>query len=106
MEGLGCRSCFVSSSERANLDYDIERQGRTHSQTVAMRQELRIIAERSKVQAEDYATRFGLLLEEPPLTIIAPALDLILSRPSDSAHSELQGVTKQMHFLMIERILF
>lgn len=43
--------------------------------------------------------------ERPLLPKIAPALDLILGFPSDCAHSELQGITKDLHVLIIKDIL-
>lgn len=43
--------------------------------------------------------------ETPPLTTISPALDIVHSRPSDPAHSEYGGVTKQLHLLLMNAIL-
>lgn len=102
---LGCKSCLIPSAERSNLDFDILTNGRTHHQAMSMRAELERTAAVNKGQAEAYAIKFGLSIEQPPLTALAPALDIILSRPSDPAHSEFQGITKQMHFLLIERVL-
>jgi hypothetical protein len=54
---------------------------------------------------EEYATKWGLQREEPALFKISPALDIILTRPSDPAHSEYNGLTKQLHHLLITAIL-
>ena len=44
-------------------------------------------------------------MESPPLSTILPALDLVMSRPTDTAHSEYGGITKLMHLLLLEAIL-
>lgn len=36
---------------------------------------------------------------------ILPALDIIKSRPADAAHSELGGLTKMLHLLLIDQVL-
>lgn len=98
---LGCRYCMIPSAERSNLEYDVLINGRTHQQAANMRKELERTMAINKGQAEAYAVQFGLSVERTPLTALAPALDIILSRSSDPAHSEFQGITKQMHFLLM-----
>jgi hypothetical protein len=36
---------------------------------------------------------------------ISPALDIILSRPGDPAHSEYQGLTRIMHSMLLDTLL-
>ena len=57
---------------------------------------------RTKGERERYATRWGLDTEEPCLVKISPALDLILSRPGDPAHSEYTGI---MYNMLLDTIL-
>jgi hypothetical protein len=45
------------------------------------------------------------MADSVPLIKISPALDLILTRPVDPAHSEYGGQSKQLHELLVETIL-
>ena len=40
-----------------------------------------------------------------PLTRISPALDIIQTRPSDPAHLEYGGISRQAHSLLVTEIL-
>jgi hypothetical protein len=42
--------------------------------------------------------------EAPPLRLITPALDLVLSRPTDPAHSEFGGITKLFYLLLLDAV--
>src|SRR4029077_11190364 len=99
---LGCRFCFIKAPERNNLDFDIQTLGRYHHQTIAMRKEKDSL--RTKTAREDFMRDNG-MAESAPLTRISPALDLILTRPPDPAHSEYAGQAKLMHALLLETIL-
>jgi hypothetical protein len=57
------------------------------------------------VTVDRYGKQWGISSEKIPLVSISPALDLILSRPADPAHSEYNGLSKQMHELLVEAIL-
>ena len=100
---LGCRSCLVTAEGRDNLDYDIVQYGRFHRQTMQQRREMNTLS--TKAKREAFATKWGLLSEEPALFRLTPALDIILTRPSDPAHSEYAGLCKQLHHLLLETIL-
>ena len=56
---------------------------------------------------EEYGTKWGLDPSEraAALAEIAPALDILLSRPADPAHSEYQGLTRIMHNLLLDTLL-
>lgn len=41
-------------------------------------------------------------LDIPALYQLSPALDIILSRPADLAHSEYNGLSQLMHNLLIK----
>ena len=100
---LGCRFCLISSESRNNLEYDIVAHGRFHHQTMQQRREMSGI--RATGKKETFASQWGLSSEEPALLRLFPALDVILTRPSDPAHSEYAGLCKQLHHLLLDAIL-
>lgn len=99
---LSCRFCFAKEKDRANIDYDIIGNGRFHHETLRMRDKMRSL---SKTNQSAYSTSTGIGVSPPPLVTISPSLDLILTRPSDPAHSEYAGITKQLHLLLMNAIL-
>ncbi|KAF1816368.1 hypothetical protein P152DRAFT_388522 [Eremomyces bilateralis CBS 781.70] len=100
---LGCRNCFIDNESRGDLFYDTFRNGRYHHQTLAMREVMNACI--TQAARERYATRWGLNLAAPSLIKISPALDLIMSRPGDPAHSEYLGLSRMMHSLLLDAIL-
>lgn len=98
-----CRSCFVADTGRSNLDFDILTNGRFHHKSYRMRKNIGTL--RTMKQKSDYCRDNGLDTESPPLVALSPALDLVLTRPSDPAHSEYAGISKQLHTLLINAIL-
>jgi hypothetical protein len=96
---FGCRSCFVEEKDRGDLDFDTVSQGRFHHQAVQMRKEMDAL--RTKGEKEVYGKENGMNLAGVPLATISPALDWILTRPTDPAHSEYQGISKRMHEVMM-----
>jgi hypothetical protein len=100
---LGCRFCLVPADSRGDLEYDTLTMGRYHNSMIQQRKEMKSL--RTIKKQEEYATKWGLQREEPALFKISPALDIILTRPSDPAHSEYNGLTKQLHHLLITAIL-
>ena len=102
---LGCRFCHVNSEERGALDYDIFLEGRYHHTVMSMREDLDALPTRAAREA--YGTQWG--IDPDPtsmaLTSIAPALDIVQSRPGDPAHSEYQGLSNMLHSLLLEAIL-
>lgn len=99
----GCRFCFIDENERGNMKYDISANGRYHHQALAMRAEMKSL--RTLKMRSDYSTKWGISQSDPPLVDISPALDIILTRPSDPAHSEFQGITRLMHEMLLSSIL-
>lgn len=99
---LSCRYWFAKESERANIDYNIVANGRFHHETLRMRDSMKSMP---KTHQAKYSTNTGIGLTSPPLVIISPSLHIILSRPSDPAHSEYGGITKQLHLLLMNAIL-
>ena len=103
---MGCRFCKVSKSERLNLDCDIVGNRRSHPELV--RQQRHAAAMWPGANRTDYCTKHGLTHDPvgpPALAEITPALDLIMTRPGDAAHSELRGMAKMMHSLLTEAII-
>ena len=100
---FGCRFCFISSDHRGDLRYDTFTHGRYHKQTMAMRSEMN--SKKYKKDKDAYAKKWGLDTEDPCLVKISPALDIILSRPGDPAHSEYNGLTRIMHTTLLQAVL-
>ena len=104
-----CRCCFASSGQRAvdpdvMLKFDHITHGRYHIQTLEMQHmlhhHLQTVSERKR-----YCTQWGMAEELPALARLSPALDLVMSRPVDAAHSEYNGLGNLMHFLLRDAIL-
>lgn len=105
-----CRVCFEGTrniSEEINmmstLDADIVTHGRYHMQTKLMHQKMNSI--KAAGHREQYGTQWGISDPHPPLETISPALDLILTRPPDAAHSEYGGLTNALHLLLRDAVL-
>lgn len=99
----GCRFCFIDAKQRGDLNFDINEHGRYHHQAINMRKQMNNL--RTATQRNQYGKDWGLAPRKPPLQQISPALDLILSRPADPAHSEYGGITRMMHEMLLEGIL-
>ncbi|KAI1811386.1 hypothetical protein GGS20DRAFT_588590 [Poronia punctata] len=101
----GCRMCDVTLTDRGNLDFDLTsgRHHRHHHEI--MRQRASMNLKPNKAQKERVANMFGLAMDTPMLFNIIPALDVIRTRPADVAHSELGGITKMIHLLIIDQVL-
>lgn len=101
---FGCRFCFTTKADRGDLEYDTISNGRYHYQTVEMQSHMSSLA--SETQRSTYSRNTGIDTPEvAPLTRISPALDVLLSRPADPAHSEFNGITHLAHQLLKDSIL-
>jgi hypothetical protein len=104
-----CRFCYIgeqaikSRNPNAVLNFDVITHGRYHHQVMEMRKE--ISGMKTADAKNRYGTSWGMKEAVPPLTSLTPALDLILSRPPDPAHSEYQGISELMHGLLLNSIL-
>lgn len=101
----GCRFCFVETDERGNLQFNFDADGRYHYQTKMMRDGLNSMS--TKTARERFCTTWGMDpdIVEPALNKISPALDIVLTRPADPAHSEYGGITRLMHEMLKDMIL-
>ncbi|RYP32260.1 hypothetical protein DL767_005311 [Monosporascus sp. MG133] len=101
----GCRFCDVTLTDRGNLDFDLtsgEHQ-RHHHEILRQREFLRTL--RTRKLTSETAAQFGLAIDDPALMSILPAIDIIKTRPADAAHSELGGLTKMLHLIIVDRSL-
>jgi len=88
---------------RADMDYDTISNGRFHHETLRQRALMDMTTnQRAKASV---ASQYGFNTESPSLQTISPALDIILSRPSNLAHSEFGGIAKLAHQLLIDAVL-
>jgi hypothetical protein len=104
-----CRFCYIGEQAvklkdpNAVLHFDIVTHGRYHYQVMEMRREISGL--KTAAARKEYGTAWGMGDTVPALASITPALDLILSRPPDPAHSEYQGMSELMHGLLLDSIL-
>lgn len=91
----GCRYCLVTNSEQTDLQFDIVNKSRYHNETMLLRNHVDSMAtKRNKSKLTHVCQDWGLKETQSPLVKIAPALDIIRSRPPDLAHSEYSGMSK------------
>ncbi|RYC54491.1 hypothetical protein CHU98_g11716 [Xylaria longipes] len=96
----GCRSYEITSDKRGDLDFDMISDMRGHFETLRQRRALEELP--SKAAKKKLSSETGISLERPAMSIMAPALDLITTRPCDAAHSEFGGITKMLHQLLLD----
>jgi hypothetical protein len=100
----GCRFCTLPTSQFDNLQFNSIALGRYHHELGRQRKHLDTLT--TKAEKQDFAEkRLSMRIEPPVLPLITPALNLVLTRPSDPAHSEYNGLTKQFHLLLIDAVL-
>ena len=99
---IGCRSCFIAKENRHDLHYDIIHNGRYHYQILADREEAGNL---DGVTLQRFMRERGMRLNPSPIVELAPALDLVLSRPYDTPHSEWRGLGRLLQSLLFEAIL-
>lgn len=94
---LPCRSCLIPLEHRANLEYDVVKNGRYHMQHM---DSLEFALSRPTKKAKDDAEkRLGVLCSGDLMTNIVklfPALDVLRTRPIDAAHCEFAGIARVM----------
>lgn len=56
----------------------------------------------TKREKQVMSSKHGVALEQPAVIQTSPALDLVVGRPGDSAHSEFGGITKMFHELLLD----
>lgn len=101
----GCRYCFVPAKERYNLEYDIITNGRYHHTMVDFRRVMQ--PKLNDTQWKALCQEQG-LDEEPvpnPLLRITRALDTQRTRVADIGHSDLGGLGKKEHQVLLDTLL-
>jgi hypothetical protein len=100
----GCRFCILETDKFDDLDVDVHKLGHYHHELLRQRVHLESVT--TMAQKKAFNDDKKLQIDGPPvLRMITPALDLVLSRPTDPSHSEYGGITKQFHLLFIDAIL-
>lgn len=98
----GCRLCNIASTKRAQLDYDVDIDARSHYKQTRCHRMLNSLP--TKKAHEESSTEHGIHSDPPAVRHIAPALDLIAGRPGDASHSELGGIMKMFHQLLLDAV--
>ena len=100
---MGCRTCFCSKDQRADLEFDIIASGRYHWETIQQREYASDDLEGADLRT--FLQDTGIRLETPPIMRLAPALDLIQSRAYDAPHSEWRGLGRVLQGFLMTKIL-
>ena len=98
-----CRFCDAGLDNRGDLQRDTVLHGRYHYQVQRLRLDSSRISGKAKRVA--FLARHGLAPEPSALEDLTPALDLVLSRPPDPAHSEYFGLVRRLYPLLYSKIL-
>lgn len=105
---LGCRSCYINSTSRSVLNFDIFRKGRYYNTIMYQRYDIDTVFNNTKKARDNFATRQGLDASPNALVlyeVVAPTLDIIISRPGDLAYSKFQGLVQMLYKLLLKAIL-
>lgn len=100
---LDCRFCLISSDDHENIDFDIMKNDRFHFQTLQHQREMNNIHAITK--KETFAIKWELSTEKLTLLKLFSALDIIVTRLSDSAHFKYAELCKQLHHLLLDIML-
>ena len=98
-----CRFCDADLDTRTDLSRDLSKYGRYHHQTVQLRRDALTL--RTMKERLDRLSLNGLSAEASTLQSITPALDIIMSRPMDPAHSEYYGLVRRLYVVLCDAIL-
>jgi hypothetical protein len=101
-----CRSCLIHRKERSNLDFDIVKRGRYHTQMTNIRNASKSTT--APKQKEKLLREIGLESDDAVINAcirLFPCLDIFRSRPADAAHSEFKGISKEAHKMLFDGIL-
>ncbi|KAH0021137.1 hypothetical protein KCU78_g6244, partial [Aureobasidium melanogenum] len=98
----GCRSCYATKATLGDMGFNKFEEGRFHFEALRQREAMGRL---NRAAMDKFARDWGLDTTSPVLHKLCPALDLIVTRPADPAHSEYNGISKLLHHLLIETIL-
>ena len=100
---IDCRFCLISEDIREDLNYNIFENERFHHETMRLKNEMKSL--NIKSARNQYEKKYELNDEMSSLINISSALNIIRIRSNDSAHSEYEDLTKNLHLLLINAIL-
>ncbi|KAI2628156.1 hypothetical protein GGS21DRAFT_492800 [Xylaria nigripes] len=103
-----CRGCYISVGQKSFADpvgyayeFDSITHGRYHHQVCKMQISMSQLGSKRDV----YGSQWGMTTPHPALLTIAPALDIVMTRPYDPCHSEYNGLFNLSHFLFRDAII-
>lgn len=104
-----CRFYFMGQQHVVDqniLDpsWDNTRTGRFHHSHLEMRNEMDHLLKTGEGRRQ-YGTQWGISENRPHLFDLTPALDVIMSRPPDPAHSEFKGMSSRYQKLLLDVVL-
>lgn len=99
---LPCSKCRIQKEDKSELDFDIYTNARSHYQDQIERGRA---SKMGKTVATKHLQQLGMKEQPSPLLGLCDAMDLILSRPYDPAHSELGGIVKMSMQMLNNYIL-
>ncbi|PYH93714.1 hypothetical protein BO71DRAFT_278728, partial [Aspergillus ellipticus CBS 707.79] len=99
---FGCRTCYCPKNSRHDLKFDSLLCGRYHFEIKSFRKYAESLS--SPAKQIQFLSSKGLLPHPSPLELLAPSLDLVLSRPYDIPHSDWKGLGLRLQSFML-RIL-
>ncbi|KXT04126.1 hypothetical protein AC579_8969 [Pseudocercospora musae] len=98
---FGCRACYATDQDRGQLSTGWEL--KYHYENERIHQYM--ISIPSKINRAEFGRQYGMAAEPAALQKISLALDIIMSRPGDPAHSEFNCITNMLHELLLAEIL-
>lgn len=102
---IGCRFCLTVSNDRGNLDADLVSNSKYYWELERIRQFIANLSMTATTTRTKFARTFGMDPNPPTIYIISPALDMIVSKPSEPVYSELNGISGIAHGLLVNNIL-
>ena len=99
----GCRSCVCPKESYGDLDFDTVLNGRYHWETIQQREHAQSIQKSG--QLREFLKDTGVRQDAPPISKLAPSLDLIRTRPYDAPHSEWRGLGRILQSFLMTSIL-
>lgn len=98
-----CRSYIIYKDQRTDLQYDIIQYRRFYYENERQRRYINSLS--TQKARDDYSVRQGIDVGIVLLQLISLALDIIVIRLTDPAHSEYSGILQLLYKLLLNAIL-
>ncbi|EEP79970.1 predicted protein [Uncinocarpus reesii 1704] len=98
-----CWSCTVTEHQRHNMSFDTVANSQYHYQQLHIQNWVN--AAPTTAMRDKLWKKHGMAKDQSPIFGICPCLNLVTFFPSDPCHSELSGIFKMVHSLLITYIL-